>query len=131
MLVTHIYRTLQALQECKRCDNTKWYANHNAKLDQIEAMYLPHGSGIDSGCKIDRTNTTKNQAVITFGWHRMDENGYYCGWYDFKIVVTPGFDSLHLRIVGRLHDIKDYLYDLFDRELSQGYDVDFLTDFNQ
>jgi hypothetical protein len=52
----------------------------------------------------------------------MDENGYYDGWTNHKLIVKPelsesGFD---LHITGPDKNfVKDYLYDLFDHILSE------------
>jgi len=54
----------------------------------------------------------------------MDENGYYCGWSDHSIIITPslafGFD---LRITGRnVRDIKDYMAEVFEFMLRESID---------
>ncbi len=61
------------------------------RVDQLEA-FLPRGSGIDSGTKIDLDKSEPDKIVLTFDYHHMDENGYYdswsCGW---KAIITPTF----------------------------------------
>jgi hypothetical protein len=85
------------------------------KLEQL----LPSGSGIDAGCKIDVEKSSSNKVVINFSWHHLDENGYYDGWTDHKLIVKPKLSGdFDLTITGRDKGyIKDYLYDLFDTEL--------------
>ena len=87
------------------------------KLEQL----LPSGSGIDSGCKIDVEKSSSDKVVINFSWHHLDENGYYDGWTDHKLIVKPKLSGdFDLTITGRDKGyIKDYLYDLFDTELRQ------------
>jgi hypothetical protein len=123
-LIAKIYRTLQAEDSCKKVNNTQWQKNHSYYLDELEKNYLPHGSGIDSGCTIDR-EFKKDRIVINVPFHNMDENGFYCGWSEFKIICKPEFDSISLRITGKdKYYVKDYLYDLFHNCLEQ--EIEFL-----
>ena len=82
---------------------------------------LPSGSGIDSGCKIDLDSSTSEKIVITFGFHHMNDGGFYDGWTEHKLTVKPSFlFGIDLKISGRdRNQIKDYLYDLFSFELKK------------
>jgi len=89
----------------------------NQRLEDINRVMdtAPSGSGIDDGTKLDDTSTA-NKLVFNTGFHHMNENGYYDGWTDHQVIVTPslayGFD---MRITGRdRNDIKDYLYEVYD-----------------
>lgn len=103
--------------------NCEWHKTVNDKYMPICEnniflceQVLPHGSGIDAGCKIDIEKSGKNKVVINFGYHHMDENGYYCGWTEHKAIVTPEFNEngYILKITGtNKNQIKDYLYDTF------------------
>lgn len=122
-LISRIYRVLQARENCKK-DATKldWFNNHDFTLYQIERNYLPHGSGINSGCTIER-EFKKDCVILHVPYHNMDENGYYCGWSDFKIVCKPEFDGISLKIIGKdKYFVKDYLYDLFNNCLTEMID---------
>jgi len=85
--------------------------------DRLETLEkeLPNGSGIDSGCKIDIENSSSKKVVITFGWHHLNEDGYYDGWTQHKLIVKPHLSmGIDMNITG--HDrngIKEYLYELF------------------
>ena len=119
-LITRIYRTLQAKENCKN-NNPEWFKNHDYHLDELEKNYLPSGSGINSGCTIDR-NFKENRIVINVPYHLMDENGFYCGWQDFKIICKPSFDGIDMKITSNVKDkyfLKEYLYDLFDNCLNE------------
>ena len=85
------------------------------KLEQL----LPSGSGIDSGCKIDVEKSSSDKVIITFGYHFLNDAGYYDGWGEYKLIIKPKLSNdFDLRIVGKDRSfIKDYLYDLFDTEL--------------
>jgi hypothetical protein len=106
------------------CD---WHKTVNdAYLDECESRLhklqemLPSGSGIDCGCEIDVANSSSKKVVITFSFHHMNEDGYYDGWTDHKLIVTPRlWPAFSLRITGEDLDIKDYLYDLFDSVLRE------------
>jgi len=112
-LISRIYRILQAKENCKKANNQNWIDNHEFTLFELERNFLPHGSGIDSGCIIDR-EFKENKVTLNVPYHNMDENGFYCGWSDFKIIVKPEFDSLDIKIIGKdKFYVKDYLYDLF------------------
>ena len=96
-----------------------------AVLEIIQKECLPSGSGIDSGCRItvkDLATRGRESFEITFGFHFMDEYGYYDGWEDYRLVVRPSLLTLlDLKIVGKnRNDIKDYLYDTFDSALREG-----------
>ncbi len=118
-LITRIYRTLQVMDNCQKSNNTDWQKNHSYYLDELEKNYLPHGSGIDSGCIINRT-FKKDTVIINVPYHLMDENGYYCGWQTYRLIIKPKFDSLSIKIQGKdKYLLKDYLYDLFDHVLNE------------
>jgi hypothetical protein len=65
---------------------------------------LPSGSGFDCGCSIENVPVMLNYIVngksfswITHGgalikapYHHMDENGFYCGWCVYTLLVVDG-----------------------------------------
>lgn len=98
----------------------EWIERHKEQCEVIADHFLPSGSGIDSGCSIDFENSKPDRVVILVPFHKMDSNGYYCGWQDYKVIITPSliFGSV-IRITGRDNMIKDYLHGCFDHALSQ------------
>lgn len=121
--MTVIERIAQSCQAIKAC-NQEWQDKHDDILSDIEANYLPSGSGIDLGSKIDRKASSMDKVVIILSYHHMNENGYYEGWTEHKVIVTPSFMDNHvnLRITGRNRNfIKDYLYDVYDQYLLSTY----------
>lgn len=107
----------------KNCDWRKTVAKSyfdecENRLDRLESM-LPSGSGIDAGCKIVREESGSDKVVIAFSWHHMNEDGYYDGWTQHKLIVKPKlWNDFDMRITGRDRGgIKDYLYDLFGEVL--------------
>jgi len=111
-LYQHIARRLEAIQSC----NDEWIDKHEQAIESLVIGYMPHGSGIDNGTFIDIVNSTPNKLIFTFGYHHMNENGYYDGWTEHKLIVTPSFAfGIDIRITGRnRNDIKDYLYQTFE-----------------
>lgn len=121
-LAHHIASTIQARKNCQASGNAEWLDKHDDMLRWIEKNLLPSGSGIDRGTKIDDDASRFDHVVLTFSFHHMDENGYYCGWSDYKCVITPAFDGIDCRIVGRDRNmIKDYLGETFGYTLSRLY----------
>lgn len=124
-LYQRIACTIQAIENCHKANNTVWIDKHNETLDSLESM-LPSGSGIDNGTKIDRDRSTSNKIVLTFGFHHMDENGFYDGWTEHTLTVRPSLAfGTDLTISGpNRNQIKDYLYETFSHCLDTTPDVD-------
>src|ERR1017187_4876738 len=59
--------------------------------DQINKLLsdLPSGSGIDNEITFDLEKSTKQKFVFTFGFHFMDDNGYYDGWENYRLIIIP------------------------------------------
>lgn len=105
---------INAYQNCVKSNNTEWKEKHSDSIDEM-LKNLPSGSGIDAGMKLSLDDCTPEKIVFTFGYHHMNEAGYYDGWTEHKLVITPSlFFGLNFRITGRdRNQIKDYLTDLF------------------
>lgn len=113
ILASLIHSALIARQNCLLSGNdyaTKW----DDHLDDIEKNILPSGSGVDHGTTIDRDRVKPDQFILSCGFHHMNDSGYYDGWTDHSVIVTPAFDGIDIRITGRnRNDIKDYLGEMF------------------
>lgn len=108
--------------------------NNNTHLLKQCENYLPSGSGIGTGTKINLDSsfvslkTCKNQKItLTFSYHRMDSNGFYCGWFDYTVKIYPSFfDSYQIFITcSTKHNDpsdKEYFYDLFYSFLNEEYE---------
>jgi hypothetical protein len=93
----------------------KIHAEHSQEcIDELLEL-LPHGSGIDAGVRFDADRSTGEKLIFTFGFHHMDENGYYDGWSEHELIITPSLqEGYKLRITGRDRNlVKEYLYSLF------------------
>lgn len=105
---------LQAYLNCKASGNDEWLEKHEARINEM-CNGLPHGSGFDSGVTFDTDESTSTRLIFRTSFHHMDENGYYCGWTDHDVRVTPAFGGFNLYISGRdYRGIKDYMYQVFN-----------------
>lgn len=84
------------------------------KLAKLQAM-LPQGSGFDIGSKVLRLSSTPQRIVIQADFHHMDEHGYYDGWSEHQVIITPCLQwGFKLRVTGRdRRGIKEYISDQF------------------
>lgn len=113
---------VDARLRCEKVGNAEWYEKHTEVIEHIEKNFLPSGSGIDSGCKIDLAKSTGEKIVITSSYHTMDDNGMYAGWIDFTVTITASLQfGLNLSIKGNFgkhQDLKDYLHEVFSTDLT-------------
>lgn len=119
-----VYRELaqaiQARRNCIEVGNTEWEHKHSETIRQVVRDLMPSGSGIDSGTKIDLDDSHAARLVLACGYHHMNENGMYDGWTEHRIIVTPSFNGITIRITGRdRNQIKDYLYETFQYALTR------------
>lgn len=103
--------------------DTQYVEQRRAEIKALVDL-LPSGSGWDNGTEIDEIATSPTRLVLYGSFHHMDEYGYYDGWTDHQIVVTPSLQNdFELRITGQnRNDIKDYLHEMFDFALRQPVD---------
>lgn len=100
---------------CLSTGNTEWQCRHSETILQIVENCLPSGSGIDCGTKIDLDASTPDKLVFDVQYHHMNDGGYYDGWTQHQVIVTPslGFD-FNLRITGpNRNEIKEYLHECY------------------
>jgi hypothetical protein len=115
-----IANTLQAIENCEASGNAEWLAKHEQHLRNLVAERMPRGSGFDNGMRITG-KATPNKLIFGTSFHHMDDGGYYDGWTDHTVTVTPSlaFD-FDLKISGRdRNDIKDYIAEVFNGALRE------------
>jgi len=110
-----IANRFEAMLNCIKNGNSEWEEIHKEKIEEIIDNYAPSGSGFDNGTYFDYDNSKKDKLIFATSFHHMNESGYYDGWTDHKIIITPslvlGFD---MRITGKdKRMIKDYIGDMF------------------
>jgi hypothetical protein len=122
-LYVELAESLGAVIRCRAAPGQygDWEARHSARIERATKDYMPSGSGFDSGTTIDLDASTADKLVFSTSYHHMNENGFYDGWTDHDIIVTPDLASgFKLRITGRdRNGIKDYIAETFDSALRQ------------
>ena len=85
---------------------------------------IPSGSGFDSKAIVKAQGPKR--ILIHGGFHCMNQDGYYDGWINFKVIVTPDLVSTlrvqvqakGMRWPARYEDIRDYIYEVYDEWLN-------------
>lgn len=120
-----LYKALaQAIHAINGC-NQEWSDRYRDHISYLESE-LPHGSGFDAGCKVDLDRSTQDRIYIDFSFHHMTEHGYYNGWTDHTIKITPsllyGFEIKINRNRIDSH-LLDYFHDTIHYALSCEVDL--------
>jgi hypothetical protein len=90
------------------------------RINRMVQEFMPSGNGWDCGTKIDLSESHAEKLVFFGSYHHMNDGGFYDGWTEHTIVVTPSFNGLNIRVSGRnRNDIKDYLWETFECALTQ------------
>lgn len=120
-----IAQLLGAIANCERSNNQEWLERHQGQLDIITDM-LPSGSGFDSGTTLEQIDnghgvSTPERLVFHTSYHHMNDGGYYDGWTEHNIIVTPSLQfSYNIRVTGKdRNDIKNYIAETFSEILDR------------
>ena len=107
---------LSAYKNCLKNNDQEWSEKHKEKIENLVDKCLPNGSGIDNGNKFNFEESEVDKLVIDSSYHVMDD-GFYNGWIDFQVVVTPSLQfDFDLEIIGEFEDkedIAEYLTDIY------------------
>ena len=90
-LYQKIIQTTKALESCEEKGMIDAYDNHYKTLQNIHKNYLPSGSGFDGEMNIE--SATDSKLIIRFDWHILNDNGYYDGWLDLLLIMTPNLSN--------------------------------------
>ena len=83
--------------------NPEWEGKWDNLIRYICKNHLPSGSGFDCGTTVVEDECVSGRKlVLNFDFHHMDEHGYYDGWTSHKVIVTPYFDGIDVKITGAL-----------------------------
>ena len=122
--------SIQARLNCIQAKNTEWESRHKDTINRIVKNCLPSGSGFDSGCTVDLDKSTGDKIIIHTSFHHMNDGGYYAGWTEHIVTVTPAFTGIHISVSGRnYNDIKEYIAETFTYALDDeaesvgGFDI--------
>ena len=112
-----VYKKIATTMYCITNSNTISQSEGNyQRIEYIVTNFLPSGSGIDNGVKFNFVKSTPKKLVFDFGFHHMDDNGFYDGWTHHKAILTPSLigDQIELQITGsNRRSIKEYLFETF------------------
>lgn len=117
--------------EAKRPDTShkKFSEAREDLIDNVARNYLPSGSGFDGGSRVNMERSKPNRIVIDTAFHHMSEHGYYDGWSEHSVIITPSLVwGYEIRVTGRnRNEIKDYIGEAFQHALSRVLIVTFDT----
>ena len=119
-LYSELASTVDAMHTCERKPEQygEWAQKHAERISALVHEHMPSGSGLDSGTQMDCEQSHAEKLIFTTSFHHMNDDGYYDGWTDHTITVTPSFSGFNLRISGRnRNDIKEYIHDAFSMAL--------------
>jgi hypothetical protein len=110
-----------AYNNCVASNNTEWQEKHYEVIQNLISK-LPHGSGIDGKTELNFEKSKSNKLIINSEFHVMDENGFYEGWINFSLIITPSWNGIDISIKGNFgkhQELKDYLVEIFGYELEK------------
>jgi hypothetical protein len=125
---TPLYREfakrINQLSNCITSGNTEWRQRAEDDIEQLVKQFMPSGSGIDCGTKIDIDACLRHDGehlVFTLSFHHMNESGMYDGWTEHAVIVKPSlWHEFDLTVTGRdRNEIKEYLGDVYYHALMQ------------
>jgi len=125
--MTKVYQAIAskiaAMRNCLDNGNGEWFTRHRDAIDNIMREHMPRGSGFDAGTEFDvcdHVDDNRERLVFTTSFHHMNETGFYDGWTDHKVIVTPSFAGFDLRVTGRdRNGIKEHIADTFHHALER------------
>ena len=115
-LYSELASTVDAMHTCESKPEQygEWANKHAETISALVRDHMPSGSGFDTGTSLDCIESHAEKLVFTTSFHHMNDGGYYDGWTEHTITVTPSFSGFNLRISGRnRNDIKNYIHDAF------------------
>jgi hypothetical protein len=114
-LYSELAHLVSARRNCEKTGSTEWRDKHEDSIGNLCREYLPSGSGFDAGSHIDLDASHAEKLVFTTSYHHMNNGGYYDGWTEHTVTVTPSFiGGFNIRVSGRnQNDIKGYIAESF------------------
>lgn len=120
MLYQAIAGMVQARANCIKSGNDEWRDKHEDRVEYLCKNHMPSGSGFDS-TKIDWDKSSTDRLVFLTAFHHMNEGGFYDGWTEHTVTVTPSLQmGFYLRITGaNRNDIKEHIDETFRYSLCE------------
>lgn len=124
-LYREIARRFNAAKNCEKLNNLEWQKKHEAVISHLCDAKLPSGAGIDRGTAFNFEKSSENRLVFRVEFHHMNACGYYDGWTEHEIIVSPCLQfGISVHVTGRdRNDVKEYLGEIFNYELQKEYDA--------
>ena len=109
-----ISAALHRIANLDRAGNTVQASDVVAGLERWIKAHAPSGSGFDRGTSLV-DSSKPDRIVLRADFHHMDGNGFYCGWSEHMVVLTPTFlFGVQTSVTGRdMRDIKSYIQSTF------------------
>jgi hypothetical protein len=132
-LYSELASTVAARKNCLSASandsQREWADKHEDTIERLVKQFMPRGSGFDSGTKIDLDRSHASKLVFETAFHHMDENGFYDGWTEHTVTVTPAFvGDFDIRISGQnRNDIKEMMYQDFEYSLHRDCEFECLA----
>lgn len=128
-MARYLYSELASLVQARRNsadNNREWFEKHTDMIESLVKQHLPSGSGFDSGTTLDLDASHADKLVFHTSFHHMNGNGFYDGWTEHTVTVTPSLaHRYNLRISGRNRsDIKE----LISQDFYYALDIDVTYD---
>jgi hypothetical protein len=120
-----LYQALaEAMQAYRNSDGKSGWATRWANVVRELESYLPHGSGFDSDPNISLQQSKPDRIVVDGSFHKMDSNGYYSGWANFRVTVKPTFSGIDVDARGAgSADLNDYIAETYIYALREYVDI--------
>lgn len=127
-LYSELSRLIVARANCERSENNEWLSRHEEMIETLVKNHMPSGSGFDSGTSLDLDASHGDKLVFNTGFHHMNDNGFYSGWTEHRVTVTPSLAGhYHMRVSGRnRNDIKEYIGETFRHSLETDVEYDLI-----
>lgn len=105
----------------KNDTESEWEGKHLDAIGRLVKEHLPSGNGFDAGTKFDDEASRPGRLIFTTYFHHMNDAGFYVGWTDHRVIVTPSLaHGYELKVTGKgKRQIKDYIADTFHEALRQ------------
>jgi len=106
---------LGAMENCRKSGNDEWLEKHGQAIMDICKNDMPSGSGFDNGTQLNWDKSTPEKLVFETSFHHMNDGGYYDGWTNHTVTVTPSLQfGFNLKVSGpNRNEIKSYIYEMF------------------
>ena len=110
---------IMARSNCIENGNQSWLNKHEAVIELL-IKQLPSGSGIDYGTSVNYSKSKTDKIVLDSAYHVMNDDGYYTGIIDYRVVVTPSLQfGFNVNVIGNFssnrdaYGLKEYLFDIY------------------